>query len=194
MRNRIVGFTLEPPEDLCAHPYNARAHPAPQREALAEVLDRVGWIGAVIQNDRTGFLIDGHARVEHALSTGERLIPVLHVDLTEDEELLMLGVYDPISAMARYDQERLDMLLSEITPTDTILDAILDSLSKPAKPDDVPSPLTVDDGTEFRTISVTYTVDRYEEIQAALPHIPGGSDAEKIHYAVTRHTLTGRDD
>ena len=51
-------------------------------------------------NQRSGFVVDGHARVALALSRGEATVPVLYVDLEPEEEALVLATLDPISAMA----------------------------------------------------------------------------------------------
>ena len=87
-RNRIVGFTMEVPEDLLANPMNPRRHPGEQRDAMRGSLDELGWIDAVIVNDTTGRMIDGHLRCEEAITEGAPVIPVLHVELDENEERL----------------------------------------------------------------------------------------------------------
>ena len=80
-RNRIVNLTLEVPEDLLANPYNARRHPGEQRDVMRGSLNELGWVAPVIVNDRSGYMIDGHMRVEEAISEGTAVIPVIHVDL-----------------------------------------------------------------------------------------------------------------
>ena len=67
-RSRIVGEGEVPPDQLLAHPLNARRHPNAQRDALDASLDTLGWIQRIVVNQRTGHVIDGHARVEQALS------------------------------------------------------------------------------------------------------------------------------
>src|SRR5437867_4576224 len=66
-RNRIVGSGEEAPDQLLANPKNWRIHPKHQQEALAGVLDEVGWVQEVIVNQQTGHLVDGHLRVTLAL-------------------------------------------------------------------------------------------------------------------------------
>ncbi len=105
--NRIVGSGEEAPDQLLAHPSNWRTHPKAQREALREVLDTVGYVAQVIVNQRTGHLVDGHLRVEEALSHGQPTIPVLYVDLSPDEERLVLASLDPLAAMATTDEAKL---------------------------------------------------------------------------------------
>ena len=93
-RNRIVGTGEEKPDALLANPRNWRIHPKLQREAMAGVLDQVGWIQNVMVNRRTGFLVDGHLRVDLAMERGEASIPVVYVDLTEEEEGLALAALE----------------------------------------------------------------------------------------------------
>ena len=62
-RNRIVGSGEEQPDQLLANPANWRIHPKAQQQALAGSLDVVGWVAPVLVNRRTGYVVDGHARV-----------------------------------------------------------------------------------------------------------------------------------
>jgi DNA modification methylase len=143
-RNRIVGSGTEAPEHLAANPANWRVHPRHQRDALAGSLDTVGWVAQVIVNRQSGYVIDGHARVALALARKEASVPVLYVDLSPDEERLVLATFDPIGALAGADGERLSALLAEVAVDDAGLRALLDELAASAPrptftdPDDVP--------------------------------------------------------
>ena len=134
-KNRIIGTDDVDPESLLASPWNWRTHPGPQRDALRGSLNTVGWIQQILVNKRTGYVIDGHARIEEALSKHEKTVPVLYVDLDPEEERLALAVLDPISAMAERDQGRLDELLADLHVDDAGLQALLDSLNT-ALPDE----------------------------------------------------------
>lgn len=111
--NKISKLTNEKPENLLAHPLNARRHPPVQRDALRASLKEIGWIAPVIVNETTGHVVDGHARVEEAISNGIKEIPVVYVKLTEQEEINALATYDPITQLATYDQEILMLLADE---------------------------------------------------------------------------------
>lgn len=106
-RSRIVGHGEEAPDQLLAHPANWRLHPKAQQEALASVLSEIGFIQDIIVNQRTGHVLDGHLRVELALSRGEPAVPVVYVDLSEAEEEIALATFDPISTLAAADKEKL---------------------------------------------------------------------------------------
>lgn len=133
--NRIVGSGEEAPDQLMANPRNWRIHPKAQQEALAGVLDRVGWVGGVLVNRRTGFLVDGHLRVELALSRGEASVPVSYVDLTEEEEAYVLASHDPIGSMAATDSAKLEELMADVALDNAALEAHLVSfLAGPKAP------------------------------------------------------------
>jgi hypothetical protein len=112
--SRIVDFQTEvDPAVLSAHPLNARTHPEHQRAAIRGSLDRIGWVDVVKVNARTGRIVDGHARVEEATRAGQT-VPVLYVDLDDDEEAVVLASIDPIGALAEYDNQLLLDLLNEV--------------------------------------------------------------------------------
>jgi DNA modification methylase len=113
-RNRIVGDDTCDPSQLLANPYNWRIHPHEQELALRGILDEVGWVQNIIVNKRTGHVVDGHLRVATAISKGEKAVPVLYVDLTEDEEKKVLLTIDPVGAMAVMDADKFKELLAEV--------------------------------------------------------------------------------
>lgn len=128
-QNRIVGSGEEAPDQLLANPVNWRVHPRHQQEALAGVLDEVGWVQQVIVNQRTGHLIDGHLRVALAMRRGEPKVPVLYVDLDPEEEALVLATLDPLAAMAAADAEKLDELLRDVSTSEAAVQEMLSMLA-----------------------------------------------------------------
>ena len=140
-KNRIVGLGAEDPTQLLANPLNFRRHPAAQRAALRGSLDTVGWVQLPTVNKRTGFLVDGHARVEEAISKGEKAIPVLYVDLSPEEERIALATEDKIGSMAELDDLRLNELLEDMHVDSPGLQALIDSMNVQAdKETDKPMP------------------------------------------------------
>ena len=129
LRSRIVGEGVEAPDQLLANPNNWRRHPKVQLDALEGMLQHVGWVQRVVVNRTTGHMVDGHARVELALKRNEPEVPVLYVELTPEEESVVLAALDPIGGLAETDQSMLDTLLHEIGETgDRQLDEFLASL------------------------------------------------------------------
>lgn len=129
LRNRIVGEGMEAPADLLANPANWRRHPREQLAALEGMLEAVGWVQRVIVNRTTGRMVDGHARVELAIKRGEPAVPVLFVELTPDEERVVLAGLDPIGGLAATDQAQLDALLEGVETGSDALDEFLASLA-----------------------------------------------------------------
>lgn len=126
----IEDFTIHlvAPDQLLAAPLNARRHPGVQRDALRASLAALGWIAPLLVNTVTGHVIDGHERVEEALSAGAPHVPIVYVSLTPEQESLALATYDPISAMATYDAEVLDALSAAVNEGYTDLDPSLANL------------------------------------------------------------------
>lgn len=111
---RIVGHGEEAPDQLLANPRNWRIHPKAQQDTMAAVLDRVGYVETVIVNQRSGFVVNGHMRIALALSHGQPTVPVTYVDLSDDEEALVLSTFDAIGSQAATDRAQLDALLAEV--------------------------------------------------------------------------------
>jgi len=124
-RNRIVENGEETPDKLIENPNNWRIHPKNQQAALAAVLDEIGWVQDVIVNRTTGHLMDGHLRVQLALQRGETVIPVKYVELSEEEERLILATLDPIGAMATQDTKIYLELLEGIETGSAALQELL---------------------------------------------------------------------
>lgn len=128
--NRIVKYGEMPANQFLAHEMNARRHPAKQREALRGSLDAVGWIAPTVVSARSGKLLDGHARIEEALSVDEVMaVPFVEIEVTEDEERLILAAYDPITGLATYDKDALSALLKQVQTDDDRIKDMLDELA-----------------------------------------------------------------
>jgi DNA modification methylase len=128
-RSRIIGHGEEAPDQLLANPANWRIHPKAQQDALAGVLGEIGWVQSVIVNKRTGHLVDGHLRVSLALRDDAKTIPVVYVDLSPDEEALVLATIDPLAAMAVTDGAELSELLTVAGTNNPDVQSLLESLS-----------------------------------------------------------------
>jgi hypothetical protein len=115
MEDRIKELRRVKASELLKNEMNWRLHPPEQRQALREVLERIGYAGALVARELDGGglqLIDGHLRAE--VSADEE-VPVLVVDLTDEEAKLMLATYDPLSAMADQDDAVFKRLLESIS-------------------------------------------------------------------------------
>jgi DNA modification methylase len=139
------------PAELAENPRNWRTHPETQLAALGDVLAEVGWAGACLYNERTGRLIDGHARRRIALAKGCKKVPVLVGSWDEATEAKIVATLDPLGAMAEADTAKLEALLGEVGTDSAALQQLLDTLARDAgidlplapgltDPDAVPQP------------------------------------------------------
>jgi hypothetical protein len=134
---RIVGFSKKAAAKFRFHPLNWRRHGDDQREALRMMLGDVGWVQGVIENQRTGNLIDGHARIEEALRDDPaQPVPYIKVDLSEAEEKAVLATLDPIGAMAEVDPAAVDLLFQQTIADMPALEQLLTMLHRPAEETD----------------------------------------------------------
>lgn len=111
-QNRIISHGVKPADQFLAHPKNARIHPQFQRDVMHDALNTVGFVAPVIEA-KSGYLLDGHERIYQALKTNAD-VPFVVVDVDEDEEAFVLATFDPITALANYDNALLDGLLREV--------------------------------------------------------------------------------
>lgn len=112
-KNCIVGYGSEDPTQLLANDKNWRIHPHAQELALSEVMREVGLCQNIVVNKRSGKVVDGHLRVAMAISEGQPALPITYVDLSDEQEALILASLDPLSAMAGTDTGKLTDLLSQ---------------------------------------------------------------------------------
>ncbi len=122
---------------------NWRRHPPEQMRALKELLDdpSVGWAGACLYNERTGRLIDGHAR--KAAVDPATPVPVLVGNWTEDAERKILATLDPLAALATGDAAAYRALFEHVNADGLWVRDLLDSTLRrldAAAVDDTPDP------------------------------------------------------
>ena len=82
---------------------------------MAAVLAVVGWVDEIIVNQTSGHILNGHLRVELAISRHEATVPVKWVEVSLRDELAILASFDPMASMASSDRAGLDALLRELT-------------------------------------------------------------------------------
>jgi DNA modification methylase len=84
----------------------------------------IGWAGACLYNERTGKLLDGHLRRDHAYE--KRLaVPVLVGNWSPEKEAAIMVILDQSTGMARPDTARLLALFQKaVPPTERSLDIL----------------------------------------------------------------------
>jgi len=119
--------------DLTANEKNWRLHPPEQRAALRGVLQEIGFADALLarrDDDGNLVLIDGHLRREESKPDDE--LPVLVLDVTEEEADKILLTLDPLASMAEPDTAAITALLETVTTGSPGVKALLASLPKKA--------------------------------------------------------------
>jgi DNA modification methylase len=97
---------------------------------LTGVLTDVGWVQRVVVNQRTGHLVDGHLHAELARKQGAATpVPVVYVDLSQEEELAILATLDPLAGMAEADLDALACLVQDAHGLGEAMDATLDDIA-----------------------------------------------------------------
>ena len=134
LRDRVKELRRVPAGHLKPHPKNWRTHSRFQQEVLRGILKEVGFVGALIARelpDGSLQLLDGHLRAE-TRPTDE--LPVLVVDLNEQEAEKVLLMHDPIASLAGIDEGRLSDLLDQVDTDSRAVDELLLKLEQ-ALPD-----------------------------------------------------------
>ncbi len=111
IRDRIKELRRVRAADLVPNAKNWRTHPDAQRDALRGVLADIGYADALLVRelpDGRLELIDGHLRAE---TTPDALVPVLVLDVDEQEAQKILLTHDPLAAMAEADEKQLHELV-----------------------------------------------------------------------------------
>jgi len=127
IRDRIKEFRRVRASELLPNPKNWRTHPTAQRNALEVMLTEVGYADALIarETEEGLMLVDGHLRAE---TTPDADVPVLVLDIDEEEADLILATLDPMAAMAGHDENQLLSLLGTIQTSDQAVTDLLETI------------------------------------------------------------------
>ena len=136
IRDRIKELRRVKAGQLRPHARNWRTHPKSQQDALRGVLAEVGYADALLARelpDGTLELIDGHLRAE---TTPDMDVPVLILDLDEEEAAKLLALHDPLAAMAESNNDALAELIAHVETDNEAIRSLLDTmLQGPELPD-----------------------------------------------------------
>ncbi len=129
IRDRIKDFRRVKADQLRPHPRNWRTHPQAQQDAMRGVLAEIGYADALLARelpDGSLQLVDGHLRAE---STPDAMVPVLILDISEEEALKLLVTLDPLAAMAGTDPEILAALVEDVETDNKAVRDMLEQLA-----------------------------------------------------------------
>ena len=133
IRDRIKELRRVRAGDLRPNPRNWRLHPPAQQDALRGLLADVGYADALLARelaDGTLMLIDGHLRAE---TTPDAVVPVLVLDVDEQEADKILLTHDPLAGMATVSDQHLQELLADVQSENAAVRALMDSIAVVAK-------------------------------------------------------------
>jgi hypothetical protein len=134
IRDRIQELRRVKAGRLRPHPKNWRAHPASQRDAVRGLLAEIGYADALLARelaDGSLELIDGHLRAE---ITPDVEVPVLIVDLDEQEAAKLLALHDPLVGLAEPDSDVLADLVEQVETENGAVQAVLEQMLSSVKP------------------------------------------------------------
>lgn len=169
IKDRILRLDRVSVNDLLPNPKNWRQHPTAQLDALRGVLSEIGWAdAALVRETPNGLqLIDGHARCDVA---PDAEIPVLVLDLTDEEADKVLATHDPLASMAETNAGALNDLLESIGTQSEALRQMLEGMKVDTfdvSPAEFPE-LPTGDKTTMATMTFSVTNEQRDTIQEAL--------------------------
>lgn len=130
IKDRIKELRRVRADELLPNPKNWRMHPREQQDALRGVLSEIGMADAVLARELADgqlMLVDGHLRTDVAV---DAKIPVLVLDVTEEEADKLLATMDPLAEMAEMNKEALGDLIGNVESTNAAVADMLESLAK----------------------------------------------------------------
>lgn len=111
MESISQAYEVTPVEDLIKHPKN------PRKGDIAKIKESIqanGFGGALWAQKSTGHIIAGNHRYEAALALGATHLPVIWMDVDDDEALRLLLADNRTQDLAEYDKAGLADLLNEL--------------------------------------------------------------------------------
>jgi len=131
LRDRIKELRRVKASEILPNPANWRTHPKAQQDAMRGILAEVGIADALLVRETPAGLqlIDGHLRAD---VSPDSEWPVLVLDVDDQEAAKLLATFDPLSAMAETDPEKLKELLRQIDIDSEALQQMLNELADDA--------------------------------------------------------------
>lgn len=108
-------YEMVPIQDLKPHPSNPRRG---DLELVKDSILRNGFFGALLVQRSTGWVLAGNHRLLAARELGMSALPVIWLDVPDDEALRILLVDNRASDKATYDDEALAQLLNSLLVKD----------------------------------------------------------------------------
>lgn len=162
-RNRVKELRTVKASDLVVDEENWRTHPVKQERAMRSVLSDIGYADALLVReleDGSLKLIDGHLRQS---LTPDQDVPVLILDVDEEEARTLLLTFDPLTGFAEGDKDKLKSIIDRVKTKDDGTRELISRVAKSYKltpPDEKPKKGKIGDDQ----------TPEIEEGQAAVKH------------------------
>lgn len=146
IRDRIRELRRVPARELIPNAKNWRIHPERQQTVMNGILESIGYADALLAYENENgqlVLIDGHLRAQ---LTPDQTVPVLILDLDENEANTMLALFDPVGALAQKEDSIFIELTNELEGINSNLQAFIDEMKadkKMPKEIDIPDMLQI---------------------------------------------------
>lgn len=182
-------YQLVPVGELTEHPENPRRS---DDRLIEELIRANGFYGVLTVQRATGHVLAGNGRLRAARRVGLETVPVVYVDVDDDEARRILLADNRASDIGVYDDEALTALLSTLQEetgldgtgyTDADLKLLLGQLGEPGygtaghglTPGERQAAF---DAADVRTIVLPYQAERYGAIVTALGALMKALDME----------------
>jgi len=107
---------------LKPHPKNRNKHPKEQIDRLAKILMYQGFRKPIVVSNQSGFIVEGHGRVEAAKFNKWTTVPVSYQDFEDEtQEYAHLTADNAIALWAELDMSGINADTLELGPFDTDL-------------------------------------------------------------------------
>lgn len=129
IRDRVQELRKVKASELRPNPKNWRTHPEAQADALRGILAEVGIADAMLAReleDGSLMLIDGHLRAE---TLNDETVPVLILDVNEEEADKLLLTLDPLASLAKTNSERLSELINGLELQSSAVNEMVEALA-----------------------------------------------------------------
>lgn len=128
IQDRIIELRRVKSSELRPNPRNWRTHPEHQADAMRGILSEIGYAAALVARelpDGSLMLIDGHLRAE---IMPDQIVPVLVLDVNEEESDKLLLSIDPLAAMAQTNAEAMNQLAASVETNNEALKRMFEGM------------------------------------------------------------------
>ena len=113
-----------PVKDLQAWDRNPRVHSPEEVRAISRSIEMHGWGNPVLAQDGSNRVIAGHGRIKAAKKNGLRQVPVVFLEISDDQANSLSVADNKIADLGAYDDEKMKDLLVEFRDREVDLEAL----------------------------------------------------------------------